>query len=282
VRRRPHNGRNIAPNDLLHAFEDALGVDTAMSAVLAYGGFFLAWHDDLTQLPAPVQLALDPRPLPAAAAALGKDALASLNPLSWAGSARAAADFARAVAKHPRLDLHTIGRHGRIEHDASLTHDNLAPGDGLYAHVRSNATLWAEFVKDAARPGWHTIEDMGTARARREADSMRARGGKGLDPLHAFLALGESSLVVSIFGARMPGAPGAAHDGAAHAGAAHAGKNWSFDGLGVPAAVLEAFWMGERLPDGWAPARVAGVRSTGAGNRRIRARMEALRAAGAY
>jgi hypothetical protein len=276
TRRRPHDGRNIAPNDLLHAFEDAFGVDTAMSAVLAYGGFFLAWHDDLTQLPAAVQLALDPRPLPAAAAALGKDALASLNPLSWLGSARTAADFAWAVATHPRLDLHTIGRHGRIEHDASLTHDNLGPHEGLYAHVRSNATLWAEFVADAARPGWHTIEDMGTARARREAESRAARGGRGLDPLHAFLALGESSLVVSIFGEPMPDAAGAG------AGAAPGGKDWSFDGLGVPHAVLEAFWWGERLPEGWAPARVAGVRSTGAGNRRIRARMEALRAAGAY
>jgi hypothetical protein len=259
---------------LLHAFEDALGVDTAMSAVLAYGGFFLAWHDDITALPAAVQLALDPRPLPAAAAALGKDALASLDPRGWLRSARAAAHFVSAVVKHPRLDLHTIGRHGRIEHDASLTHDNLAPHSGLYAPAHSNATLWAQFVADAASPGWHTIEDMGTARARREKESREARGGQGLDPLHAFLALGESSLVVSIFGEPMPSA--------AHDGTARGGKDWSFDGLGVPHAVLETFWWGERIPDGWAPARVAGVRSTGAGNKRIRARMEQLRAAGVY
>ncbi|KAG9078271.1 hypothetical protein FS749_009746, partial [Ceratobasidium sp. UAMH 11750] len=108
-------------------------------------------------------------------------------------------------------------QHNKIEHDASLAHQDAADGDNL--HV--SKPLVEELVADSSNGQGLTLADFARARARREA---RLPGGK-LDSRHEKFAYGETVLAVKVVG-----------DG---------------QQLGVDAAKS---WFGEeRLPSGWMP-----------------------------
>lgn len=112
--------------------------------------------------------------------------------------------------------LQDIGIHGRIEHDASLVHDDIVPGEAFSSDI-VNSTLLAELVdgKDVL-----TLTDYAAARKRREALLTTP-----LSAAQASLACKEPALSLLAFG---------------NASAI------STDNIRV--------WMGEeRLPDGFQP-----------------------------
>ncbi|KAJ3510274.1 heme-thiolate peroxidase [Coprinellus aureogranulatus] len=162
------------------------------------------------------------------------------------------------------IDLYEIGRHGVVEHNASLIHHNTPPGE-TYAPIEIDRELLAEFVKDARtevevavetpsgekqieKQTLITTEDVGRARVRREKDSP-------LDALHAEIARGEVAIIMGVWETKTEKATGTRID-------------W-----------LER-WLGEeRLPDGWRPTRAMGLLDTMKRAKAIKKAAEEIRAA---
>ena len=124
------------------------------------------------------------------------------------------------------IDLENLDRHNKIEHDASLTREDVVQGDN---HSMQPQLLQA-FLDDAGQNGEPiTVDTIAKTRKRREAES-GADGSPGLDPFRTFLAYGESALLLQALGPLS-----------------------SNDPLNpmVPQDALKQ-WIGdERLPDGW-------------------------------
>ncbi|TEB24437.1 Cloroperoxidase [Coprinellus micaceus] len=152
------------------------------------------------------------------------------------------------VLRHfKRIDLYEIGKHGVVEHDASIVHRNTPPGE-TYAPIEIDRELLAEFVKEAraeveveveTADGKKEIEkqtllttaDVGRARVRREKESP-------LDAIHAEIARGEVAIIMAVWETKTEKATGTRID-------------W-----------LER-WLGEeRLPDGWRPTKRVGLFDT--------------------
>lgn len=146
-----------------------------------------------------------------------------------------------------RINLYEIGKHGVVEHDASLVHHNTPPGE-KYAPIDIDRELLAEFVKEARtevevevenidgkresqKLTLLTPEDVGRARVRREKDSP-------LDAIHAEIARGEVAIIMAVWETKTEKVTGTRID-------------W-----------LER-WLGEeRLPDGWRPTKSVGLLDT--------------------
>jgi len=100
------------------------------------------------------------------------------------------------------LDLLDIGHHNRIEHNASIAHDDDDNG-AKDAPTKVNPELLHKFITKAYSPesllskekgDVITIEDIAHARVAREEVSAP------VDPLHAEIARGEFAMVLDIFG----------------------------------------------------------------------------------
>jgi hypothetical protein len=260
--RRPRDGRNIGPFDLVYALQDAYQIDTKLSHVLAIGGFGLIHADTLTELPA-----APPNPIKEFKAFLSAVEHAFV-PKKLQREAVRLRDYARSFLSHRTMDLHYIGLHGHIEHDASITHDDAPLPTSDFARWASNTSLFDAFMADA--PGSHVdLATISAARVRREAET-QLWSGRTLDGLHADIARGEAALVIGILGETLPDAP---------AGVSHVGTQWDWAGLGVHKDVMRTFWQEERLPAGWKPLRVTSAQSTDKGKKIITAHMDKLRAA---
>jgi len=96
-----------------------------------------------------------------------------------------------------RLDLEQTNVHGKTEHDASITRQDLSEGDNL--HLNNN--LVTEFLKDTLPMVYPYINttSMGRTRVRRERESMRI-GNPPLNDLFEGGAQGEAALIITIFG----------------------------------------------------------------------------------
>ncbi|KAH9975385.1 hypothetical protein BGW80DRAFT_1250962 [Lactifluus volemus] len=112
--------------------------------------------------------------------------------------------------------LDDLARHNRIEHDASLVHDD-TPNRDEYAPILPDSSLVKQFLNTAEDGKFMTIEDIAKARVLRESQS------RALDNLHAEIARGEMSIVAGLFDSR---------------------------NRGIPVDLLRTWVTDERLPDG--------------------------------
>jgi len=139
------------------------------------------------------------------------------------------------------FDLSDLARHNRIEHDASLVHDDTKARDE-YAPIAPDSKLIDQFLEQAKDGRFMTIEDVARARVWREAQC------PVLNHLHAEIARGEMAIAIGLFG-----------------------QQDSDDGnkQGIPVDMLRV-WLGEeRLPDGWKPNHTQGLLETMRTSRQI-------------
>jgi hypothetical protein len=159
------------------------------------------------------------------------------------------------------LDLHDIGRHGRIEHDASLVHQDTPEGE-KYAPTKIKQGLVDQLLADAKtgdeegegpeagdRRTLMDASDVARARVRREKQSPT------LDGVHAEIARGEMAIILGVWETK-------------------AGTNF-----GVPVEWMRE-WIGhERLPKEWIPTHVQGLLDVVKRAKSIRSAMDAQRKA---
>jgi hypothetical protein len=134
--------------------------------------------------------------------------------------------------------LNDLARHNRIEHDASLVHDD-TQGRDEYAPVVPNATLVKQFLAQAKDGHFMTIEDVARARVWRESQC------PVLNHLHAEIARGEMAIALGLF------------------------NQLNSDEQGIPVDMLRVWLSEERLPDGWKPTHTQGLLETIRTSRKI-------------
>jgi len=167
-----------------------------------------------------------------------------------------------AILKRVRpVDLYEIGKHGAVEHDASLVHHDTPPGQ-VFAPIQIDQTLVTELINDVkpTKDGPQNAEapeqqplmnalDVARARIRREKLS------KPLDKVHAEIARGEMAIILGVW------------------------ETNSKDKVGVPAEWMRK-WIGhEQLPEGWKPTHTQGLLDTMQRAKAIRTAMEEMRGA---
>ncbi|KAI9453182.1 Cloroperoxidase [Russula earlei] len=129
------------------------------------------------------------------------------------------------------FDLNDLARHNRIEHNASLAHDDAKPRDE-YAPIAPNSKLITQFLEQAKDGRLMTVEDVARARVWRESQC------PGLNAFQAEIARGEMAIALGIFGQR------------------------NSDKEGIPVDFLRTWLSEERLPDGWKPTHTQGLPET--------------------
>ncbi|KAK0490257.1 hypothetical protein IW261DRAFT_1412828 [Armillaria novae-zelandiae] len=149
------------------------------------------------------------------------------------------------------INLFDIGRHGRVEHNASLVHADTPEGQE-YAPVKINED-WVEQVvgdiqpcaRECRQESLVDAEDIARMRVRREKTS------PAMDSVHAEVARGEMALILGIWETK-----GVDKNGASK--------------TGVPLPWLLE-WLGkEKLPEGWSPKHQQTLSDTVARSKGIR------------
>ena len=143
------------------------------------------------------------------------------------------------------FDLKDLARHNRIEHDASLVHDD-TKGRDEYAPTSPDSTLVKNLLLQAEDGRVLTAEDIARARVQRESQCPVLNG------LHSEIARGEMAIALDIFGQGMA------------------------DHHGVPLGMLREWLAEERLPEGWKPTHTQGLLQTIRTAREIRNLMATL------
>ena len=128
--------------------------------------------------------------------------------------------------------LKDLARHNRIEHDASLVHDD-TKGRDEYAPISPDLSLVQKLMLQAKDGRDLTAEDIARARVERESECPALNG------LHSEIARGEMAIVLGIFD---------------QGNADHH--------QGVPLDMLCEWLVEERLPDGWKPTHTQGLLQT--------------------
>ena len=163
------------------------------------------------------------------------------------------------LRKFRRIDLHEIGKHNAVEHNASLVHHDIPEGQ-TYAPTEIDHSLVdllvsdvkpsSAEIKDSPDPTAKFLmnyEDVARARIRREAEC------KPLDGVHAEIARGEMAIILGVWEVKT--------------------KNK----VGIPVDYLKR-WIGEeRLPDGWKPDHSQGLLDVIYRSSQIRKAMEQMR-----
>jgi len=140
-----------------------------------------------------------------------------------------------------RIDLYEIGKHGAIEHNASLVHHDTPKGQ-IYAPTKIYPSLVDALVsdvkptlaeiKESSNPSAKFLmnyEDVARARVRREAEC------GPIDSLHAEVARGEMAIILGVWEVKTK------------------------DKIGIPMDYFKR-WIGEeRLPDEWKPDHTQGL-----------------------
>ncbi|KAH8996693.1 Cloroperoxidase [Lactarius akahatsu] len=147
--------------------------------------------------------------------------------------------------------LNDLARHNRIEHDASLVHDD-AKGRDEYAPISPSSTMVMNFLAQAEDGRVLTAEDVARARVERESQC------PVLNSLHAEVARGEMAIALGLFG----------QENADHQ-------------EGVPLDMLRQWLAEERLPEGWKPTHTQGLLQTIRTAREIRSLMATFKKEGA-
>jgi hypothetical protein len=129
------------------------------------------------------------------------------------------------------FELKDLARHNRIEHDASLVHDDAKSRDE-YAPLEINKTLIEQFLAEAKGDKIMSIEEFARARVWRESQC------PVLNTLHSEIARGEMAIAFGLF--TPPGS----------------------EAQGIPVDLLRVWLSEERLPDGWKPTHTQGLLET--------------------
>jgi len=119
------------------------------------------------------------------------------------------------------VDLHQLRKHNVIEHDASLSRDDILTGDSWTVDRR----LISDMYPEGSDRGL-TFKDIAAVRVKRERLLPKGR----LDWAHNRIALGEASLVIGVWGL---------------------GGNGVFEHNIVPYQRIRSFFVDERLPPDW-------------------------------
>ncbi|KAF8148857.1 hypothetical protein B0H34DRAFT_668138 [Crassisporium funariophilum] len=158
------------------------------------------------------------------------------------------------------ITLHEIGKHNKVEHNASLVHHDTPEGEE-FAPIEIDEKL-VEALSQDLKPSAADIEassnpsarllmntdDVARARIRREKEC------KPVDSLHAEVARGEMAIILGVWETKTDGK------------------------VGIPFDDLRR-WLGqERLPDGWKPNHVQGLRDVIKRAKGIKLAVERLRA----
>ncbi|KAF9523209.1 hypothetical protein CPB83DRAFT_739731, partial [Crepidotus variabilis] len=163
-----------------------------------------------------------------------------------------------------KIDLYGIGKHNRVEHDASLVHYDTPEGQE-FAPIQIDHALVDKLIEDVrpspqeveamkATPSGSDVrclmnaEDVARARIRRENEC------RTLKSIQQNTARGEMAIILGVFEVKT------------------ASKT------GVPVEWMKR-WIGEeRLPEGWKPTHVQGIFDVIKRNKSILAAIEKLRA----
>lgn len=159
------------------------------------------------------------------------------------------------------LDLYEIGIHRRfgVEHDASLVHHDTRMGH-KYAPIDIDSKLVETLIRDV-QPSRKEMdarsdpeekfllnyEDVARARVRREAEC------RPIDAVHAEIARGEMAIILGVW------------------------ETKSDTKTGIPVDHFRRWISEERLPDGWTPDHVQGLRDVKARSTKIRNAVKLLR-----
>lgn len=127
--------------------------------------------------------------------------------------------------------LKDLARHNRIEHDASLVHDD-TKGRDEYAPISPDLSLVKKLLLQAKDGHVLTAEDIARARVERESKCPVLNG------LHSEIARGEMAIALGLFG------------------------QGNADHQGVPLDILREWLTEERLPEGWKPTHTQGLLQT--------------------
>jgi len=145
------------------------------------------------------------------------------------------------------VDLHQLRQHNIIEHDASLSRDDVITGDSW--------TIDRQLISDMFPEGSDrglTFRDIAAVRVKRERLLPKGK----LDWAHNRIALGEASLVIGVWGL---------------------GGNGVFENNVVPYQRIRSFFVDERLPPDWMrPEFSLGFLKTVELGGKMRAEMDAM------
>lgn len=142
------------------------------------------------------------------------------------------------IRKFGRTNLFDIGKHGAVEHNASLVHHDTPEG-----HTCAPIDIDSKLVEDLCadvKPGpkecekdgksWlMNYEDVARARIRREKEA------GPIDSVHAEIARGEMAIILGVW------------------------ETKTKDKAGIPMEYLKRWISEERMPDGWRPDHVQGL-----------------------
>ncbi|KAH9965232.1 Cloroperoxidase [Russula dissimulans] len=135
------------------------------------------------------------------------------------------------LGQQGKFGLDDLARHNRIEHDASLVHDDAKPRDE-YAPTTPDRKLIEEFLDHIKDGKVVTVEDVARARVWRQSQC------PGLNGLQAEIARGEMAIALGLF--TQPGS----------------------DEEGIPIDLMRLWFSEERLPEGWKPTHTQGLLQT--------------------
>jgi len=152
------------------------------------------------------------------------------------------------------IDLHEIGKHDMIEHDASLVHLDTPDGEE-FAPTNIDQNLVDELMNDVQRKeegsdgteSLMNIDDVARARIRRE------KACRPINKVHQEIARGEMAIILGVW------------------------ETISKDRVGIPTKWVRE-WIGhETLPDGWRPTHKQGLWNTIQRSKAIRMAVEEMR-----
>ncbi|KAL0064209.1 hypothetical protein AAF712_008931 [Marasmius tenuissimus] len=229
----PRDGRNLTFLTIYRALKECYGLSTPLAIVLTLGGFILIGR-------LPICL---PFTVPYMFAARNPDGSRSQPGV---------------------IDLKLVGRHGRVEHNASLVHEDCPPGwiypsikirqdwvkklvgdvlppvkgygDAADEEYDISTYAWKQFTTKAYMGTLVSEADVGRMRARRERESQGS-----MTDFNREIARGEMAIILGVWERSED-----LEDGKVK--------------KGIPLPYLLT-WLGEeRLPEGWKPDHVQGLR----------------------
>ncbi len=154
------------------------------------------------------------------------------------------------LAQLGSFGLNDLARHNRIEHNASLVHDDTKDRDE-YAPISPNPTLIRQFLEQVKDGQFVTVEDVARARVWRESQC------PGLHQFQAEIARGEMAIALGLFSQPV-----------------------SNNKQGIPIDLLRVWFSEERLPDGWRPTHRQGLFETIRMSRQLYDEMKKIREKG--
>lgn len=144
------------------------------------------------------------------------------------------------------FSLSDLARHNRIEHDASIVHDD-TPARDEYAPIAPDSELVKQFLEQAKDGQIMTVEDVARARVWRESQCPI------LTSMQAEIARGEMAIAIGLF--TPPNA----------------------EKQGIPLDMLRVWLTEERLPDGWRPTHTQGLLETFRTSREMQSDMNRIK-----